>query len=129
MTAVIKLGNKPKTFKPFPVKFTMPDGEEGAINTTFKYRTRKEYGAFLNDLYHSADTEKPADGEKIDFEALFAKGGEKTVKKLLDAIDAWEFGYDLSEETLLQMQDEIPASIAAFGAAYRLACLDGRLGN
>ena len=66
MTAVIKLGNKPKTFKPFPVKFTMPDGEEGAINTTFKYRTRKEYGAFLNDLYHSADTEKPAEGEKID---------------------------------------------------------------
>ena len=127
--ATIKLGNKPKTFKPFPVKFTMPDGEEGAINTTFKYRTRKEYGAFLNDLYHSADTEKPPEGENIDFEALFAKGGEKTVKKLLDAIDAWEFGYDLSEETLLQMQDEIPASIAAFGAAYRLACLDGRLGN
>ena len=62
-------------------------------------------------------------------DGLFAKGGEKTVKKLLDAIDAWEFGYDLSEETLLQMQDEIPASIAAFGDAYRLACLEGRLGN
>lgn len=129
MTAVIKLGNKPKTFKPFPVKFTMPDGEEGAINTTFKYRTRKEYGAFLNDLYHSADTEKPPEGEKIDFEALFAKGGEKTVKKLIDAIDSWEFGYDLTVETLLQLQDEIPASIAAFGDAYRGACLDGRLGN
>ena len=127
--ATIKLGNKPKTFKPFPVKFTMPDGEEGAINATFKYRTRKEYGAFLNDLYHSADTEKPPEGEKIDFEALFAKGGEETVKKLNDAFDAWEFGYGLSEETLLQMQDEIPASIAAFGDAYRLACLEGRLGN
>ena len=129
MTAVIKLGNKPKTFKAFPVKFTMPDGEAGAINTTFKYRTRKEYGAFLNDLYHSADTEKPPEGEKIDFEALFAKGGEQTVKKLIDAIDSWDFGYDLTVETLLQLQDEIPASIAAFGDAYRGACLEGRLGN
>ena len=127
--ATIKLGNKPKNFKPFPVKFTLPDGESGAINTTFKYRTRKEYGAFLNELYSSADTEKPQDGDKLDFEALFAKGGEKTVKKLIDAIDSWDFEYELSVETLLQMQDEIPASIAAFGDAYRIACLDGRLGN
>ena len=66
----------------------------------------------------------------LEVAAIVAFGyGEKTVKKLLDAIDAWEFGYDLSEETLLQMQDEIPASIAAFGDAYRMACLDGRLGN
>ncbi len=129
MTAVIKLGNKPKTFKPFPVKFTMPDGEAGAIQTTFKYRTRKEYGAFLNDLYNSADTDKPQDGEKLDFEALFAKGGEKSVKKLIEAIDSWDFEYDLTAETLVQMQDEIPASIAAFGDAYRVACLEGRLGN
>ncbi len=127
--ATIKLGNKPKTFKPFPVKFTMPDGEEGAIKTTFKYRTRKEYGAFLNDLYNSADTDKPQDGEKLDFEALFAKGGEKSVKKLIEAIDSWDFEYDLTAETLVQMQDEIPASIAAFGDAYRVACLEGRLGN
>ncbi len=88
--ATIKLGNKPKTFKAFPVKFTMPDGETGAIKTTFKYRTRSEYGAFLNDLYNSADTEKPQDGEKLDFESLFAKGGEKTVKKLIEAIDDWD---------------------------------------
>ena len=129
MATKIKLGNKPKTFKAFPVKFTMPDGEAGAIHTTFKYRTRKEYGTFLNDLYNSAEAEKPQEGEKIDFEHLFAKGGEKAVKQMLDAIDSWDFEYELSAETLMQMQDEIPASIAAFGDAYRSACLDGRLGN
>lgn len=127
--ASIKLGNKPKTFKAFPVKFTMPDGAAGAINITFKYRTRKEYGAFLNDLYNSADAEKPPEGDKMDFEALFAKGGEKTVQRLIDAIDSWDFEYELSVATLVQMQDEIPASVAAFGDAYRGACLEGKLGT
>lgn len=127
--ATIKLGNKPKTFKAFPVKFTMPDGEAAAIQTTFKYRTRKEYGEFLNDMFNSANAEKPQDGDAVDFVALFATGGEKTVKKLLETIDSWVFEYELNLETLMQMQDEIPASIAAFGDAYRAACVDGRLGN
>ena len=126
--AKIVLGKRPETITAF-VDIPLVSGEKAKLTVQFKYRTRKEYGAFLNDLYHSADTEKPPEGEKIDFEALFAKGGEKTVKKLIDAIDSWDFGYDLTVETLLQLQDEIPASIAAFGDAYRGACLEGRLGN
>ena len=127
--ATIKLGSTPKTFKKFPVKFTMPDGENGAIAAVFKYRTRAGYGEYLNSLFAVSETEKPADGEKLDFVALFAKGGEKAVEKLLDAIESWDFDYELTKETLIQMQNEIPASIAAFGETYRNACIEGKLGN
>jgi hypothetical protein len=69
------------------------------------------------------------DTDKPDFVALFAKGGEKSVEKLLDAMESWDFGHDLDKETLMQLQDEFPAAIAAFGEAYRMACVDGKLGN
>lgn len=124
-----KLGTKPKTFKPFPVRFTFPDGQEGAIVTTFKYKTRKEFGTYLDELYATSDVAKPADSAKMNYADLFAKGGEKTVAQLLPAIDSWEFDYPLNKETLLQLQDEVPSAIAAFVESLRRACLEGHLGN
>ena len=126
----IKLGNTPKTFKKIPVKFTMPDGEAGAIAVVFKYRSRSGYGAYLNELFNSAETEQPVDEDaKRDFVAIFAKGGEKAIEKLLAEMESWDFGYELNKETLMQMQDEFPASIAALGEAFRAACVEGKLGT
>ena len=128
MAANIVLGKTPKTFKKFPVKFKTPEGEEAAIAVTFKYLTRSGYAAYLNSMF-ATEADKPVDTDKPDFVALFAKGGEKSVEKLLDAMESWDFGHDLDKETLMQLQDEFPAAIAAFGEAYRMACVDGKLGN
>ena len=124
-----KLGNTPKVFKQIPVKFTFPDGEPGAIAVVYKYRTRTGFGEYLNKLFETSGAVKPDDDGKLDFVELFAKGGEKTVTQLLDAIESWNFEYPLDKETLMQLQDEVPAAIAAFGEAYRAACAEGRLGN
>lgn len=95
---------------------------------TFKYRTRSGYAAYLNSMF-SGEAEKPVEDEKPNFVQLFAKGGEKSVEKLLDVIDSWDFGEPLNKETLLQLQDEFPAVVAAMGESYRTACVEGKLGN
>lgn len=129
MASKVILGKRPQNFKSIPVKFTLPDGETGIIPVVFKYRTRAEFGAYLNQLFATSDAEKPGNDEAPDFIALFAKAGEKTVSQLLDAIESWDFGHELSKETLIQLGDEIPAALAAIGSAYNLACTEGKLGN
>ena len=128
MSVKIKLGNRPTNFKKIPVKFTLPDGEAGVIGVVFKYRTRSEFAAYLNQLFDNA-AEKPAVDETPDFVALFAKSNEKTVGQLLDSIDSWDFEYDLNKATLIQLGDEIPSALSALASAYSSACTEGKLGN
>lgn len=129
MASKITLGKRPQNFKSIAVKFTLPDGETGIINVVFQYRTRSEFGAYLNQLFATSDAEKPVADEKPDFVDLFAKAGEKTVSQLLDAMKSWDFEHELSKETLVQLGDEIPAALAAIGSAYNAACTEGKLGN
>jgi len=125
--ANIVLGKKPKNFKPFTVKFPMPDGTEGIIAATFKYRTRSEFGVMMNSIFADAKEEK-TEGVP-DFQALFQKMGDKNADHLLACIDAWDMDAELSRATLVQLSDEVPAASAALMAAYRDACVEGKLGN
>ena len=59
--AKIKLGNRPKNFKR-TVSFDMLDGTKGTIECIFKYRTRSEFGAFVDEMFDkSKDAEKDSD--------------------------------------------------------------------
>ena len=122
------LGKTPATFKPFNVKFTLPDGEEDQILVTFRYKTRSQYAAFLNELYNEAGEDKPVD-DKIDFEKLFAKGGEKTVMQLSKIIADWDFAERPTTDTLRALHDQAPAAAAALTSYFSSACVDGKLGN
>lgn len=123
------LGKTPATFKPFDVKFTLPDGTEDAIKVTFKYKTRSQFAAFLNELFSESGEEKTATDDKVDFEKLFAKGGEKTVAHLSKIIVEWDFAEPATAETLRALHDQAPAAAAAMTNAFSAACTEGKLGN
>lgn len=127
--AKLVLGKTPATFKPFDVKFVLPDGQDDQIKVTFKYKTRSQFAAFLNELFQEAGEEKPAPDEKVDFEKLFSKGGDKTVAHLSKIIADWDFTEAPTAETLRAMHDQAPAAAAAMTAAFSGACTEGRLGN
>jgi hypothetical protein len=126
--AKIRLGNRPETFKSVPVTFVMPDGSEGAITATFRYRTREEYGQYIeNAIKGTTEEGKPA--EKVDFGALYRSGAQKDGQNLLDALHGWDLDEPLNSENVFALANEIPAACAALSVAYRAACVEGRLGN
>lgn len=124
----VTLGKTPKTFKPFPVKFTMPDGSEGAILATFNYRTRTQFGQFLNQVFSDAgETARP--DEKPDFERIFEKTKDKNADHLVLALAAWDLDEPLNRESLQALADELPGAAVALMTAYNGAATEGRLGN
>lgn len=128
--AKLILGKTPKNFKPFPVKFTLPDGEEDQIVVTFKYKTRSEFASFLNTLFQATpDAPQAAPDDQVDFVELFKKGGEKTVAHLSQIIEDWDMAEAVSPVALAALHDQAPAAAAAMTSAYSAACTEGRLGN
>lgn len=152
----IVLGKRPKNFAPCAVKFVMPDGGEGVISATFKYRTKIEFGEMLDSIFN-ADTqavaapapavaEKPARSSRktaaaaapvvdplapfrVDITAQYRMACDRTADHLLLSLEAWDLPYPLNSATLQQLAAELPAATTAIMAAYNVACTEGRLGN
>ncbi len=138
MANKIKLGNRPATFKPFPVKFVMPDGKEGQISTTFKYFTKTESGKMFDEMIAAAKANAKTDEEKAEveaaetefsLEAIMQKTRDQNADYMTRVVDAWDLDEDLSKENLQQLDDEIPAASIAIMQAFREAAQTGRLGN
>lgn len=118
---------RPDNFAPFAVKFTDPSGGEASIKAVFKYRTRKEFAALLNDVFGSSEK---IEGDQIDFVALTDKDIGRAADRLLESLVSWDVeGFALNKANLTQLADECPAAISAMWTSYRMACTEGRLGN
>jgi hypothetical protein len=132
--AKILQGEQPKTFKRIEVKFAMPDGSEGVIPVTYKYRTRTGYGEMLNQAQIEAGKGQnggvyvDADG-KPDYKAMYTAMGSRNADHLLDAIDSWGIDEPLNRETLAELADQLPAAAVALMHHYNVVCTEGRLGN
>jgi hypothetical protein len=122
----IKLGDKPKTFKPVALKFEMPDGSEGLMEVTYHYRTRSEYAQFITEQSKAKDG---GDESKPVMERIVDGMIGGNVDFLIGCVDAWNLDIELEEDSLRQLADEVPAAIRAVAEGYSDACLQGRLGN
>lgn len=130
MANKVTLGARPKTFKSFDVKVTMPDGEEGIIPVTFKYRTKSEFGKWMDEaIAIGKDDVKSQPADEFSWEKFYEMNTDAAVDQVLSAVDSWGLDIPLSRDSLKQMGDEMPAAISAMLAAYGGACRDGRLGN
>lgn len=120
----ITLGKPPKTFAPVTVRFPMPDGSEGVIEAVFKYRSRKEFGAFLASTFKVDEPQGTPDLAAV-MEATVQKNGAY----LAEVLDSWSLDEKLTPETAAQLADEVPAAASALMEAYTRAVTEGRLGN
>jgi len=131
--AKIVLGKRPANFKK-TVTIPMLDGTKGTIECVFKYRTKREFGEMVDDLFNQGKTnqeEAPAgeDAPKFSVAEALAKAVDANAKYLLQLLEGWNLDVDLSEEALEQLSDELPGAAAAIMETYRAACTEGRLGN
>lgn len=110
------------------VRFHSVTGVDVDIACTFKYRDRKEFGAFWDAM---ADAKLPelAEGEKYTFERIASQGIEVQADRTMEYLEGWPLDLEFSRDSVLRMFLEEPAAPAAFWEAYRAACTEGRLGN
>jgi hypothetical protein len=123
----IKLGARPKTFKPVTLKFEMPDGAEGAMEVTYLYRTRDEYAQFITEVGKPSEFDPKDETPIMERIVKLAIAGD--VLHLMQSVDAWNLDVELSEENMRQLANELPAAVRAMAKGYEEACLHGRLGN
>lgn len=130
--AKIKLGERPETFKKI-VKFPMLDGTEGAIEVIYKYRTRREFGAFIDEIMNAAKVAPTTDdqGEKtFSMRDLMEKTAGSNADYILGVAKGWNVDdREFTRENVEQLADELPAAAIAIMETYRVAITEGRLGN
>lgn len=129
----IKLGARPKIIHRI-VKVPLAEGGEGLIEVDFKYRTRREYGALVDELLATGSplAQVAADGVQASGQT-FAAMADATVRKnavdLLKILEGWSLDVPMSEETLDQLCDEFPGIAEQLMTLYRQVLTEARLGN
>jgi hypothetical protein len=129
--AKIKLGARPKSFKKL-VKFPMLDGTEGSIECIYKYRTRKEFGEFIDGILKGAKVKAPEDADGVDsfsMAQLMEKTGGANADYVLQVLDGWNLDEELNRANVEELANEIPLAVNTIMETYRLAITEGRLGN
>jgi hypothetical protein len=136
--AKIRLGAKPESFK-HAVKFKMIDGSDGVIEVTFKYRTKTEFGKFIDEVISDAKTAATSTADEKVEEFSMARLMEQTAGSNADYILHVATGWNLldvedkpvefTRAKVQELADQVPAAAAAIMETYRTACTEGRLGN
>lgn len=126
--AKIKLGDRPKNFKKV-VRFEMLDGTTGEIEVAYKYRTRTDFGKFIDRIIEASGSKEKATDETFSMARVMEKTADSNADYILDVIDGWNLDSDLTRSNVQQLCDEVPAAANQIMETYRLACTEGRLGN
>jgi hypothetical protein len=134
----IKLGNNPKTFTK-DVLIVLLDGDTAPLKITFKYRTRSEFAALVDEgidkamasveaskEYEVADAATPA---RTTFVERYAAVDKERVEHVLKIAEGWDLDDAFTEANLLQFEDENPGALHAISIAYAQAVAEARAKN
>lgn len=128
MAIKIKLGTRPKSF-PRTVVFPMLEGPDGQIEMSFKYRTREEFGTFVDALVEAAGITATPGDEKFSMAKMLGKTSAANADYVLQIADGWNLDEPFTREAIEQLGNEIPAAVLAIMEDYRSAITEGRKGN
>ena len=126
--ARIQLGKTPKSFKR-NVTVDMLDGTKGSIECSYRYRTRTEFGKFLDSIFADAGVKPTDSDEKVVIAEVMAKTRDTNADYLIQVLDGWNLDEELNKENLQQLCDEFPGVSNSIMETYRVAVTEGRLGN
>lgn len=133
MAHKITLGSRPKTFTR-PVTFDLHEGGEGVITMTYRYRTRTEFGAFVDEIAENAGVAPPKSASEEDMvfslRAVLEASGAKNAEYILQIADGWDVaGHVFDLAGVRQLCDELPGAALKIMLNYREAIVEGKLGN
>lgn len=130
--AKIKLGTRPSTFR-HTVKVQLHEGQTGEVQMVYRYRTRTEFGAFVDNLIKTAGAPPPASqaDEDVAFSLRLAleRTRDTNADYILQIAESWNLDEEFSRPNIVQLCDELPGVAIAIIDAYRVALTEGRLGN
>jgi hypothetical protein len=129
--AKIKLGARPKSFK-HKVTVAMPEGGDGVIEVVYKYRTRKEFGEFLDGILAEAKIKavpKTDDEVALSLAEALARTSDANADMILQIAEGWDLEHEFNHANVAQLCDELPGVAMAIINDYRMAVAEGRLGN
>lgn len=139
--AKVKLGKRP-THIHRPARGLMPDGTEGVIQMSYLYRTRTEFGEFIDarlaDARAKAEQQAQADADALaegDTVKAFTSSDLQTVtvdtnaEYILAIADGWDLDEPFNAANVTTLCNELPGMARAITDGYREAVTEGRLGN
>lgn len=129
--AKIVLGKRPKNFKR-NIKVDLPEGGVGEVEISYIYRTRTEFGQFIDEMMDAAGV-KPesasAEDQKFSLEEALAKTRDTNADYIMKVADGWNIDAEFSRANVAQLCDELPGVALEIMNTYRAAITEGRLGN
>ncbi|WP_315125318.1 phage tail assembly chaperone [Comamonas antarctica] len=123
----IVLGKKPDGI-PDTLKIKMPDGTEGLLPVTFKYRTRTEFGEFLDSIFGAEPP--PFDGTaKTAAKQQQRANVQLNGQYIHGCLKDWGLDAPFTLQACIQLADELPGAVQEIMDTYRRLTVEGRLGN
>lgn len=139
--AKVKLGARPTSFKR-DLSFKMIDGTTGTMQVIYKYRTRKEFAAFADEMQATLQAATTADIEAVKKAAedgnqlpefkqsdIVDRQDELNVDYIMGSVEGWNLDVPFNREAVQELVDELPAAVKEMIGSYRDAILEGRAGN
>ncbi len=129
--AKIILGKRPQNFKR-TITVDLLEGGKGSVEVSYLYRTRSEFGKFVDDLMDAAGmtlSDQTEEEVKFSLEQALKKTLETNADYIMKIADGWNLDVEFSRAAVAQLCDELPGAALQIIDQYRTAITEGRLGN